>query len=210
MADVMTLFARLILDTSGYDTGLEKAKKDASSAGQGITKGLSGVGKAVVGVGKACAVGIGAGAAAIGLLTKQSVSAYANYEQLVGGVETLFGAGGKSLKEYADSMGMTIGEAQADYFKLMRAQNIVLRNADDAYKNAGMSANDYLDTVTSFSASLIRSLGGDTTKAARYANQAIVDMSDNANKMGTSMESIQYAYNGFAKQNYTINLMSAA
>ena len=82
--------------------------------------------------------------------------------------------------------------------------------AENAYKTAGMSANDYMETVTSFSASLIQSLGGDTQKAAEYADMAITDMSDNANKMGTDMEMIQNAYNGFAKQNFTINLMSAA
>ena len=82
--------------------------------------------------------------------------------------------------------------------------------AENAYKTAGMSANDYMETVTSFSASLIQSLGGDTQKAAEYADMAITDMSDNANKMGTDIESIQNAYQGFAKQNYTINLMSAA
>ena len=85
-----------------------------------------------------------------------------------------------------------------------------MKNAENAYKTAGMSANDYMETVTSFSASLIQSLGGDTQKAAEYADMAITDMSDNANKMGTDMEMIQNAYNGFAKQNYTINLMSAA
>ena len=85
-----------------------------------------------------------------------------------------------------------------------------MKNAENAYKTAGMSANDYMETVTSFSASLIQSLGGDTQKAAEYADMAITDMSDNANKMGTDMEMIQNAYNGFAKQNFTINLMSAA
>ena len=85
-----------------------------------------------------------------------------------------------------------------------------MKNAENAYKTAGMSANDYMETVTSFSASLIQSLGGDTQKAAEYADMAITDMSDNASKMGTDMEMIQNAYNGFAKQNFTINLMSAA
>jgi hypothetical protein len=129
---------------------------------------------------------------------------------LVGGVETLFGAGGKSIEEYAASTGRTIAEAQSDYDALMRSQASVIENASNAYKTAGMSANEYMSTVTSFSASLLQSLGGDTEKAAEYANQALTDMSDNANKMGTSMEMIQSAYQGFAKQNYTINLVSAA
>lgn len=182
MADVMTLFARLTLDTKGYDTGLEKAKKDASSAGQNIIKGLSGVGKAVVGIGKACAVGIAAGSAAIGVLTKQSVSAYASYEQLAGGVKKLFGD----------------------------ANDIVMKNASEAYRTSGMSANQYMEQVTSFSASLIKSLGGDTKKAAEQADIAMRAMSDNVNTFGTDMGSVQAAFQGFAKQNYTINLMSAA
>ena len=94
--------------------------------------------------------------------------------------------------------------AKPQYDSLMSAQNAVLENANKAYMTAGMSANEYMDTVTGFSASLISSLGGDTNKAADYANSALVDMSDNANKMGTDMESIKNAYQGFAKQNYTM------
>lgn len=109
-------------------------------------------------------------------LGKQSVLNYADYEQLVGGVETLF-------KESSD---------------------VIKKYADDAYKTAGLSANEYMETVTSFSASLIQSLGGDTEKAANYANRAVTDMSDNANKMGTDIGMIQNAYQGFAKQNYTM------
>jgi len=135
---------------------------------------------------------------------KQSLEAYSNYEQLVGGVETLFGAGGKSLEEYAKSVGMSADKAKGQYEKLMGAQSTVLKNANNAYKTAGLSANEYMDTVTSFSASLIQSLGGDTAKAAKYANTAITDMSDNANKMGTDMSSLQNAYSGFAKGNYTM------
>lgn len=117
-----------------------------------------------------------AAASGVAFLTKSSLEQYAEYEQLVGGVETLF-------KQSAD---------------------IVQQYADNAYKTAGMSANEYMDTVTSFSASLLQGLGGDTAKAAEVANQAITDMSDNANKMGTSMQMIQNAYQGFAKQNYTM------
>lgn len=119
---------------------------------------------------------IKAGARAIVNFGKQIVSSYAEYEQLVGGVETLFGESAKTVQEYAQN----------------------------AYKTAGMSANQYMETVTSFSASLLQSLGGDTKKAADYADKAVTDMADNANKMGTSMESIQNAYQGFAKQNYTM------
>lgn len=109
-------------------------------------------------------------------VTKSAVGHYAEYEQLVGGVETLF----------KDSSGKLIGYAEK------------------AYKTAGMSSNQYMDTATSFAASLIQGLGGDTAKAVELTNLAITDMSDNANKMGTDIGSIQDAYQGFAKQNYTM------
>ncbi len=107
---------------------------------------------------------------------KQAISNYASYEQLIGGVETLFKESSKLVSDYANN----------------------------AYKTAGLSANNYMETVTSFSASLLQGLGGNTKKAAEIANLAITDMSDNANKMGTDMSSIQNAYQGFAKQNYTM------
>ena len=114
--------------------------------------------------------------AAIGSAIKSSIEQGAALEQSLGGVETLF-------KENADK---------------------VIENAERAFKTAGLSANDYMETVTSFSASLLQGLGNDTEKAAQYADMAIISMSDNANKFGTSMESIQNAYQGFAKQNYTM------
>lgn len=149
-----------------------KTQVDESGAKKGFTSLKNGALK----VGKALgAMGV-AGASAVAMITKSAVDGYAEYEQLAGGVETLF-------KDSAD---------------------VLMGYADRAYQTAGLSANEYMETVTSFSASLLQSLGGDTAKAADYANQAIIDMSDNANKMGTSMESIQYAYQGFAKQNYTM------
>lgn len=151
------------------NTGFDKTISGLKS----VTKVL---GKVAVTAGKVLAKGIAAGAAGVGALVSKSVMNYADYEQLVGGVDTLF----------KDSSGA------------------VQKNAQDAFKTAGLSANDYMETVTSFSASLIQSLGGDTTKAADYAHTAIVDMSDNANKMGTDIGSIQDAYQGFAKQNYTM------
>lgn len=142
----------------------------------GLKKGLSSLKNGVGTFGKAFAVAGAAGVRAFADITKAAVDSYAEYEQLKGGVETLF-------KDSAD---------------------VLMGYADKAYQTAGLSANDYMTTVTSFSASLLQSLGGDTAKSADYANQAIIDMSDNANKMGTDMESIQYAYQGFAKQNYTM------
>ena len=137
-------------------------------------------------------------------IVKLSVDAYGNYEQLVGGVKTLFGTEAETLAEYAASIGMATDEAAEKYNSLLSAQSIVFSNAENAYKNAGLSANAYMETVTGFSASLIQSLGGDTERAAELANTAIVDMADNANKMGTDISMIQSAYQGFAKQNYTM------
>lgn len=170
----------------------------------GLSKGMSGL-QAKFGTGAKVMAGaaIAAGAAVVSL-TQKSVQAYARYEQLVGGVETLYGAGGKTLEEYAKSVGKSTNSVKGEYNKLMGAQKTVLDNAANAYKNAGMSANQYMDTVTSFAAALTSSVGGDTQKAAEKANIAINDMADNANKMGTNMQMIQNAYNGFAKQNYTM------
>jgi len=137
-------------------------------------------------------------------IAKNAVEQYADYEQLVGGVETLFGAGGQSLGEYAESVGKTTQDAQKEYDSLMKAQETVLKNADNAYETAGLSANEYMETVTGFSAALISSLDGDTEAAAEKADMAITDMADNANKMGSDISSIQNAYQGFAKQNYTM------
>ena len=162
--DVFDLCARIRLDSDGYESGLAKVKSGLKT------------------VAKVGAAAISAGVAGVTALTKMGVEGYAQYEQLTGGVETLF-------KE---------------------SQATVMAYAENAYKTSGMSANAYMETVTSFSASLIQSLDGDTAKAAKVADMAITDMSDNANKMGTSIDMIQNAYNGFAKGNFTINLMSAA
>lgn len=174
------------LDDSGFKAGLSKLGGVAKSAVTGITAGLAGA------------------TAAVGALTKSALDAYASYEQLTGGIETLFGAGGKTIEEYAASVGKSVDEVSGDYQMLMDRQEQVFQNAANAYKTAGMSANEYMETVTGFSASLIQSLGEYSWQAASYADQAITDMSDNANKMGTDIEAIQYAYQGFAKQNYTM------
>lgn len=162
--NLFELFVKIFVD----DQASEKLKDIASKLGNGL-KTAAKVGASAVGV----------AAAGITALTTAAVNNYAEYEQLVGGVETLFKDSADKVQEYAAN----------------------------AYKTSGMSANEYMSTVTSFSASLLQSLGGDTDKAAEYANQALTDMSDNANKMGTSMEMIQNAYQGFAKQNYTIKFI---
>lgn len=148
--------------SSKMSKALEKAGNAAKSAGKVMATAL--------------AAGIGAAVTGVGAIAKAAIDSYAEYEQLVGGVETLFKSSSGTVQQYAQN----------------------------AYKTAGLSANEYMSTVTSFSASLLQSLGGDTAAAAEYGNMAITDMADNANKMGTSIGDIQNAYQGFAKQNYTM------
>ena len=165
---------------------------------------LKGVGKVAKVMGKAAVSGITAAGTAVGKITKDAVESYSNYEQLVGGVETLFGNGGLTLKQFAKQEGQTVAAARSQYKELTAAQNEAFKNANNAYKTAGMSANEYMEVSTGFAASLVSSLGGDTNKAVKYADMAVIDMADNANKMGSDISSIQYAYQGFAKQNYTM------
>ncbi len=169
MATLFDLQAVIRLDSDQFENGVKKAEKSGSSLATSLKSGLATAAK----VGAAA---VGAAATAIGALTTAAVNNYAEYEQLVGGVETLF-------KNSADT---------------------VMGYAENAYKTAGMSANEYMSTVTSFSAALLRSVGGDTEKAAGLADTAITDMSDNANKMGVSLESLQNAYTGFSRGNFTM------
>ena len=162
--NLFELFFKVDVD----DQASDKISGLSSKLGNGL--------KTAAKIGAAAVAAAGTAVVAIG---KQAIEQYADYEQLVGGVETLF-------KQSSDT---------------------VMGYAENAYKTAGMSANEYMETVTSFSASLLQSLDGDTAAAAEKANLAITDMSDNANKMGTDMEMIQNAYQGFAKQNYTIKFI---
>lgn len=196
IASLLDLFVQISVD--------DKASNKIGNISKKATTAFSKIGN-VAGAGmKLAAKGATVAAGAIATLSTMAVKTYADYEQLVGGVETLFGAGGKSLVEYVNAVGKYSPEISAQYNDLMAAQNKVMSDADEAYKTAGLSANDYMETVTSFAAALNSSLGGNTQKSAEYANMAVVDMADNANKMGSSMESIQNAYQGFAKQNYTM------
>ena len=195
--DLMTLQARLLLDSSQYEQGLDNSEKRATSFGSKLKKGLGAVAK----VGAVAVAGAVAASVALG---KKAFDAYANYEQLAGGVETLFGTGGLSLEEYAAKQGKSVDKVRKKYELLQAGQTAVMENAAQAWKTSGMSMNDYMETVTGFSAALVKSTGGDTVKAAKYADMAMTDMSDNANKMGTDISMIQSAYQGFAKQNYTM------
>lgn len=196
IASLLDLFVQISVD--------DKASNKIGNISKKATTAFSKIGTAAGAGMKLAAKGATVAAGAIATLTTMAVKTYADYEQLVGGVETLFGAGGKSLVEYVNAVGKYSPEISAQYNDLMAAQNKVMSDADEAYKTAGLSANDYMETVTSFAAALNSSLGGNTQKSAEYANMAVIDMADNANKMGSSMESIQNAYQGFAKQNYTM------
>lgn len=177
MSSIFELFGSIVLDTSGAEKALAKVSKAGQKVGGALSKGFKLAGQAALQMGKVISTGVAAGTAAMGKLVSSAMSAYASYEQLEDGVKKLFGDD---------------------------AQNLVMEYARNAYRTAGLSANEYMDTVTSFSASLISSLGKDTVAAAAYADLAITDMADNANTFGTSMEDIQNAYKGFSKQNYTL------
>ena len=146
------------------------------------------------------AAGIGVATTAVTALSKVALDSYANYEQLVGGVETLFGATEEEIQRHIDAF----GEYDSSFEQLQNREQTVLNNAANAYKTAGLSANEYMETVNSFAASLTSSLGEYAWQAANYADVAVTDMSDTANKMGTDMSMIQNAYQGFAKGNFTM------
>lgn len=160
-----TAYVQVIPTTRGIKGNLTKELNDAAGpAGDAAGSRIGGAIKKAVLV------------AGIGDAIRRSITAGADLEQSLGGVETLYG----------------------------KHANIIIRNANNAWKNAGVSANDYMQQSTSFAAALLSSLGNDTRKAAKYADMAIMDMSDNANKFGTDISSIQMAYQGFSKQNYTM------
>lgn len=192
MADVGSAYVTLMPSMRGFandikaqfgQVGAEGGKSFGSGLGSGISAGsgaaksaLSSIGGAAATAGKLAVAGFTAVTGAVSAIGGAALSAYADYEQLAGGVDTLFGSSASTLKGYAD----------------------------EAYRTAGMSANQYMTQATSFAASLVQSVGGDTAKAAEYANMAMIDMSDNVNKMGSDMQSVQDAYQGFAKQNFTM------
>lgn len=181
--DVYNLCAKLVLDSSEYEKELQNAKKSAGglsglfgkvgSAASTVGKGILNVAANVATVSAAATT---AGAAAVSALTTLAVNSYADYEQLVGGVETLYKDSAAKVQQYAA----------------------------DAYKTSGMTANEYMTTATSYAAALVSSLGGDTEQAAELSNMAVSDMADNWNKFGSSADSVQAAYNGFAKGQFQL------
>lgn len=175
----------------------DEASKNVGNISEKLGNGL----KTAAKIGTAA---VGAASTAVVALTKQAVESYAEYEQLIGGVETLYGAKYKTIDEYIKGTGASADTAAQSFEAYQRRQQDVLDNASNAYKTAGMSANDYMNTVNGFAASLTSSLGEYEWQAANYADMIVTDMSDNANKMGTDMEMIQNAYSGFAKGNFTM------
>jgi ElaB/YqjD/DUF883 family membrane-anchored ribosome-binding protein len=179
------------------------AKVGFEKLGSGLKKVSTTLGNIAKKAGKFVAIGLGGAIAGITAVVKQAVSAFADFEQNIGGVQKLFGTGGKDLEAYAKSVGKTTDEVRAEYEKLISAEKSVIKNAQNSYM-LGFSANQYMETVTGFSASLITDLGGDTKAAADLANVAIKDMADNANVFGTDMASVQQVYQGLAKNQYVL------
>ena len=165
---VFELVAKLTLDSSEYEKDLKQQSENSNKLAGAWGK----VSKGVV----AGAAAIGAAGAAIGALTKKSIDAYAEYEQLAGGVKKLYGDASDELMNYANN----------------------------AYKTAGMSANQYMEQATSFSAALVNSLGGDQSKAAKQTDVAMRAISDNFNTFGGDIQNVQNAFQGFAKQNFSM------
>lgn len=206
------------LDGKGVQRGVAELRKTLLTLAEGTKlegtfSRLDSVGcKAFDSIGKAAKVGMkaaAAGAAAtvtsIAAVGKQALDSYAKYEQMVGGVDKLFGTGAAStVEEYAEQVGKSVDKVQGEFKKLQAASQTVQDNADKAYKTAGMSANSYMESVTGFSAALINSLGGDTTKAAKQADVAMRAISDNANTFGTDTEMIVQTYQSLARGNYAM------
>ena len=169
----MELFIKITADTSEVDKSIGDTKKKALSFGDVLKANIAG---------QAIVAGVKAVAGAVKNIGEAAIQSYAEYEQLVGGIETLY-----------EDLSWDVGQ-----------------NAAKAFQTAGLSANEYMSTAMSFAASLNQSLlktEGNIARSADLTDQAIIDMADNANKMGTSMEMIQNAYQGFAKQNYTIKFI---
>lgn len=173
MPNVFETFASLKLDASEYNKGLDNAGAKGKSFASSLS---SGFGKVMGGMLKVSAVALGTAATGVGLLTKQSVQAYGDFEQLTGGIETLYGDASDEMMKFAEQAFMTTGQSQ----------------------------NQFMEAAIATSAAMINSLEGDQQKAAELTNLSMMDMADNVNKMGTSMEAVQNAYRGFSRGNFTM------
>lgn len=229
-ADAGSIVGKLDLDISGFQSKLneaasatkssmnsiESASKHASDnvkkSGKHMFSGWSGtldeardkVVDVFGGISTAAKIGLGAATAGVAGFVKTSVDAYSDYEQLSGGIQKLYGNMGMSVQQYAKVNNKSVSQVQSAWERNERAQRKVFENARQAYKTAGMSANDYMQQATTFSAKLIQDLGGNTEKAAKVTDVAIRAMSDNYNTFGGNIEDIQNAFNGFAKENYSM------
>lgn len=182
------------VDTDGLEEGTDEVGAKASKLGSIFETGLG------VLAGNLMTEAVGK----IKELGAEVVNAGADYEQLVGGVQKLYGNMGQSLEEYAAAQGKSTAEVKDDWQALEDAQNLALKNAQTAYKTSGMSMNEYMETATSFSASLINALGGDTVKAAEQTDIAMQAISDNVNTFGSDAEAVKNAFMGFSKENYSM------
>ena len=213
--ELFTLFGKIAIENGdanrAIDSTVDKAKSLGSAIGSGLGKAgnvvgtvLSKVGDVAIFLGKATAAGVAAGAAGVAALTNAAVQGYADYEQLVGGVETLLGTrGAKSVEEYAEITGKSVKYCAAEYEMLQETQELVMNNAANAYKTATLSMNDYMEAAVNLAPAL-NQVTVSQRESAELTDMAIRDISDNNNKLGTSYEAVQNAYMGFAKQNYTM------
>lgn len=209
MPELGEAYVNIIPKAPGIRNNMESLLGDAAeeaggkAGDSGGKKFAEAFGKAGAAVGKATMAAVGAAATGVVAITKSAVESFSEFEQLKGGVETMFD-NSEQLRQSMLDAGMSISQVNEEMATVQTSADTVMENAANAFRTAGMSANEYMSTVTSFSASLLQGLGGDTQAAAELADMAITDMADNANKMGTSMESIQNAYQGFAKGNFTM------
>lgn len=197
--NVFELFAKLGLDSSDYESGLSRARSMFSSVGGALGAGVTALAGATT-------AAVGVAASGVVNITTQSVQAYSEFEQLTGGISKLFGTAGQSLEEYAQSLGdtdLTMEQIEDQFNSLARAEDLMAQNAQEAYATAGMSANEYMQSVTGFSAALINSLGGDTEEAARVADMAMRDLADNANTFGVqSAQELANVYGALARGSF--------
>ena len=214
MADLATLWVNIVPSVKGLKSSVANAASgvDGKSVGSkmsaditsGMQGGLGKIGGLLASASKKVAGLATAALPGVGALTKAALDGYSGYEQLSGGIQKLYGNMGMSLQDYAAQVGKATDAVAADWQRNEQAQSIVMKNAAQAYKTAGMSANDYMQQATTISAALINSLGGDTIKAAKYVDVAMRAVSDNVNTFGSNAEDVQNAIKGIAKQNYSM------
>lgn len=208
MSEIATAYVQIEPTFKGVN---EKIKKELGAGDVGEASGKSvgskfssGFASVIGTAGKVVAGAVATGGAAVTKMVGDSATQFAEYEQLIGGVETLFGSSYNSIDEFVEATGIGAEEAGEYWEQYQNRQQTVLDNAANAYATAGMSANEYMNTVNGFAAALNNSLGEYAWQSANYADMAVGDMADNANKMGTSMEAVQNAYAGFSKGNFTM------